>query len=84
MARVRLDFVLPSGVMKGTVKVMVPDSVQSARYIESVHHLGREPSCQQYSSTVSDLNKKIYKQIESWRNRPIEGEHPMGEASSCS
>lgn len=27
-------------------------------------------------STVSDLNKKIYKQIESWRTRPIEGEHP--------
>jgi transposase-like protein len=26
-------------------------------------------------STVSDLNKKIYVQIEEWRNRPIEGEH---------
>ena len=28
------------------------------------------------SSTVSELNKKIYGQIEQWRNRPIEGEHP--------
>jgi len=28
------------------------------------------------SSTVSELNKKIYGTIESWRNRPIEGEHP--------
>lgn len=27
-------------------------------------------------STVSSLNKKIYKQIDAWRNRPIEGEHP--------
>lgn len=26
-------------------------------------------------STVSSLNKKIYKHIEEWRNRPIEGEH---------
>ncbi len=25
--------------------------------------------------TVSNLNKKIYKHIENWRNRPIEGEH---------
>jgi putative transposase len=28
------------------------------------------------SSTVSELNKKIYGTIEAWRNRPIEGEHP--------
>jgi transposase-like protein len=28
------------------------------------------------SSTVSELNKKIYAQIEAWRQRPIEGEHP--------
>jgi putative transposase len=27
-------------------------------------------------SRVSDLNKKIYRTIETWRNRPIEGEHP--------
>jgi transposase-like protein len=27
-------------------------------------------------STVSELNKKIYVQINEWRNRPIEGEHP--------
>jgi putative transposase len=27
-------------------------------------------------STVSDLNKKIYETIETWRHRPIEGEHP--------
>jgi putative transposase len=27
-------------------------------------------------STVSDLNKRIYETIETWRNRPIEGEHP--------
>lgn len=27
-------------------------------------------------STVSNLNKKIYAQIEAWRNRPIEGRHP--------
>ena len=26
--------------------------------------------------TVSNLNKKIYGQIEAWRNQPIEGEHP--------
>lgn len=26
-------------------------------------------------STVSELNQKIYAQIETWRNRPIEGEH---------
>src|SRR5262245_15009542 len=28
------------------------------------------------SSTVSELNKKVYVQIEAWRNRPLEGEHP--------
>jgi transposase-like protein len=27
-------------------------------------------------SMVSDLNKKIYETIETWHNRPIEGEHP--------
>ena len=27
-------------------------------------------------STVSELNQKIYEQIEAWRNRPIEGEYP--------
>jgi putative transposase len=27
-------------------------------------------------STVSELNKKIYGTIETWRNRPIEVEHP--------
>jgi len=27
-------------------------------------------------STVSDLNQKIYKRIEDWRNAPIEGVHP--------
>ena len=27
-------------------------------------------------STVSNLNKKIYAKIETWRNRRIEGEHP--------
>ena len=26
-------------------------------------------------STVSELNQKIYAQIEAWRNRPMEGEH---------
>jgi len=28
------------------------------------------------SSTVSDLNKKIYGKIEEWRNRPVKGEYP--------
>lgn len=28
------------------------------------------------ASTVSELNQKVYGQIEAWRNRPIEGEHP--------
>lgn len=28
------------------------------------------------ASTVSALNKKIYAQIEQWRQRPLEGEHP--------
>lgn len=27
-------------------------------------------------STVSELNQKIYAQIETWRNQPIEGHHP--------
>jgi transposase-like protein len=27
-------------------------------------------------STVSELNQKIYAQIETWRNRPIEGTYP--------
>lgn len=27
-------------------------------------------------STVSKLNKKIYKKLEAWRNEPIEGEYP--------
>jgi len=27
-------------------------------------------------STVSELNQKIYAQIERWRNRAIEGNHP--------
>ena len=26
--------------------------------------------------TVSNLNKKIYGQIEAWRNQPIDGEQP--------
>ncbi len=26
--------------------------------------------------TLSTLNQKLYSQIETWRNRPIEGEHP--------
>ncbi len=33
-------------------------------------------------STVSDLNKKIYGTIEAWRNRPIEGEHPVNAGSN--
>src|SRR5262245_8917875 len=28
------------------------------------------------ASTVSELNKRIYAQIEAWRNKPIDGEHP--------
>lgn len=28
------------------------------------------------SGTVSKLNQKVYKHIETWRNRLIEGEHP--------
>lgn len=28
------------------------------------------------SSTVSELNQKIYDKIEEWRNQPIQGEHP--------
>lgn len=28
------------------------------------------------SGTVSNLNKKVYKHIETWRNRPIEDEYP--------
>ncbi len=28
------------------------------------------------SGTVSKLNQKVYKHIEAWRKRPIEGEHP--------
>jgi putative transposase len=27
-------------------------------------------------STVSELNQKVYKQIDEWRTKPIEGEHP--------
>ena len=27
-------------------------------------------------STVSELNQKVYKQIDEWRNKPIEGKHP--------
>src|ERR1700728_2921243 len=27
-------------------------------------------------STVSELNQKIYGQIESWRNKPLEGHYP--------
>jgi transposase-like protein len=27
-------------------------------------------------STISELNKKVYKHIEAWRNRPIEGDFP--------
>jgi len=27
-------------------------------------------------ATVSNLNQKIYRQIEAWRNRPVEGRHP--------
>ena len=27
-------------------------------------------------STISELNKKVYKQIETWRNRKLEGEYP--------
>ena len=28
------------------------------------------------SSTVSEMNKKIYERIESWRTHPLDGEHP--------
>jgi len=35
--------------------------------------------------TVSNLNQKIYGQIEAWRHRPIEGEQPMfTSTASCS
>jgi putative transposase len=35
--------------------------------------------------TVSNLNKKIYGQIEAWRNQPIEGEQPyLYSTASCS
>lgn len=27
-------------------------------------------------STVSELNQKVYAQIDAWRNKPIEGDHP--------
>lgn len=27
-------------------------------------------------STVSELNQKVYQQIDAWRNKPIEGQHP--------
>ena len=27
-------------------------------------------------STISELNKKVYRHIEAWRNRPIEGQYP--------
>ena len=27
-------------------------------------------------STVSELNQKVYQQIDGWRNKPIEGKHP--------
>jgi transposase-like protein len=27
-------------------------------------------------STVSELNQKVYEHIETWRNKPIQGEHP--------
>ena len=27
-------------------------------------------------STISELNKKVYRHIEAWRNRPIEGDYP--------
>ena len=27
-------------------------------------------------ATVSNLNQRIYRQIEAWRNRPVEGRHP--------
>ena len=30
------------------------------------------------SSTVSDLNQRIYGRIEEWRTAPIRGEHPYG------
>lgn len=28
------------------------------------------------ASTVSELNQKVYQQIDAWRNKPIEGKHP--------
>ena len=28
------------------------------------------------ASTVSELNQKVYQQIDEWRNKPIEGRHP--------
>ncbi len=34
-------------------------------------------------STVSELNQKIYAQIENWRNRPIEGNHPYVFLDGC-
>ena len=27
-------------------------------------------------STVSQLNQKVYQQIDAWRNKPIHGKHP--------
>jgi len=29
-------------------------------------------------ATVSQLNQKVYQQIEQWRNKPIQGSHPYG------
>ena len=28
------------------------------------------------AGTVSELNQKLYERIETWRNQPIQGEHP--------
>ena len=45
----------------------------SVRRVEDITHAlwGTRVS----PSTVSELNQKIYAQIEAWRNRPIEGQH---------
>ncbi len=46
----------------------------SVRRVEDITHAlwGTRVS----PGTVSNLNKKIYKHIEAWRNRPITGNHP--------
>src|SRR6478672_232432 len=60
------------------VVIREPATTSAGEVTLKVPKLRRQPCAASKTSpsTVSDLNKKIYATIDTWRNRSIDGEHP--------